>query len=633
MSEADLCGEEVTGHVSEEWLDDEGFPTARRLVPDDDPSQDDDPGQDDDLSQNDSAQDGGCEPSPVAARPDSVPNPAAYEDPLLPDEEPWWLTDEFCGTPEEEHAAWLASLPADIRADYLAGPYTGAGEAFAPGFTHHDEGGPSGFGFASGGALDQMPPGPWLAQALAEAMEPSYHELSDSEQIGVLCGWQRQAAWAQAGLAAVALAIARRRDVQAVAVRNPHLSEHVPDEIAAALALTTLSAGRLLATAAGLGRLPEVSAALSAGQIDWPKACILTDELSVVDDELARGIAAQLLATGRFTTSQLRARLRRAVLAADPAAADRRKKEGRKDIRVEVWDEPSGNTVLAGRELAPADAIAADSQLTADAQWLRRRGTPGTIAELRAAIFIARLSGRDLAALLPGSDERSSAADGTGGEYGAAGSGRRADGEPVAGQGPGGTINLTMPLSAYAGLDDSPGEAAGYGATDARTGRDLAGRIGGTARWCLTLTGPDGRAVAHACARPGHAPEPGSQAIRWAAGLRERLQFLETGACTHHRQATNYAWPAALRHLIEIRQRTCTAPGCRRPAGRCDIDHTTPFDKGGRTCECNGAPLCRKHHRCKQTPGWHLAQDYPGVMTWRLPGGREYRMTGEPYPA
>jgi len=567
------CEKEVTGHVSEEWLDDEEFPADRPFVPDEDP-------------------------------PDS-------ENPEPPDEAPWWLSDEFCGTPEHEHAAWLASLPADIRADYLDGPYTGAGEAFAPGFTHHDGGGPSGAGFAAGGALDQMEPGPWLAQALADVTEPGNPQLSDSEQIGVLCGWQRLAAWAQAGLAASALAVARRRDVQAVAARNRHLSEHVPDELAAALALTTLSAGRLLTVAAGLGRLPEVTAALSVGQIDWAKACILADELSVLDDELARGIAVQMLAGGRLTTSQLRARLRRAVLAADPAAARKRKQEGRKDTRVEIWDEPSGNAVLAGRELASADAIAADAQLTADAYWLRRRGAPGTLAELRAATFIARLSGRDLATLLPAASE--------------------ADGEPVAGLGPGCTINLTMPLSAFAGLDDGPGEAAGHGTIDAETGRDLAARIRGTARWCLTLTGPDGRAAAHACARPGHAPECGSQAIRWAAGLRERLQFLEAGSCAHNRQAAGYAWPGSLRHLIETRQRTCAAPGCRLSARRCDIDHTIPYDRGGRTCECNAAPLCRRHHRAKQAPGWHLTQNQPGVMTWRLPSGREYQTTGPPY--
>ena len=591
MSEGTAGWEEVTGHVSDlSWLDDEAVPASWLH----------DPGQDP-----------GEYSEPAAA--DFGP-PAGDAEPPEP---PWWLSDEFCGTPEEEHAAWLAGLPAGIRADYLDGPYTGAGEAFGPGFTHHDGGGPSGAGFAAGGALDTAAPGWPLAQALADATQPGCRELNDSEQIGVLCGWQRQSAWAQAGLAAAALAVARRRDAQATAARHPHLSEHVPDELAAALALTTLSAGRLLAVAAGLDRVPEVAEALAAGRIDWPKACIFTDELSVLDDQLARAIAAGLLAAGRLTTAQLRARLRRAVLAADPAAADRRKNQGRKDTRVEVWDEPSGNTALAGRELAPADVIAADARLTADATWLRRHGTPGTLAELRAAAFTARLSGRDLTALLPG----------PGPDHGS-GSGSSSSSVP-----PGGTINLTLPLSAYAGLDDSPGEAAGHGTIDADTGRDLAALLAASpaARWCLTLTGPGGRAVAHACARPGHPPRPGSPAIRWAAGLRHRLQFLQTSPCTHERQAAGYPWPAPLRHLIETRQRTCAALGCRRPARRCDIDHTTPYHAGGRTCECNGAPLCRRHHRCKQTPGWHLTHDQPGHMTWRLPGGREYQTTGDPY--
>jgi hypothetical protein len=340
----------------------------------------------------------------------------------------------------------------------------------------------------------------------------------------------------------------------------------------------------------------------------------------VLDGELARDIAAQLLAAGQLTTSQLRSRLRRAVLAADPDAARRRQRDGRADTRVEAWDEPSGNGVLAGRELRPADVIAADAQLTADANWLRSHGTPGTLAELRAAAFIARLSGRDLATVLPHPVDSAPAASGDGSGAAAAAV-------------PGGTINLTMPLSAFAGLDDSPGEAAGHGTIDADTGRELAQLIAGNpaARWCLTLTGPGGRAVAHACARAGHAPEPGGPAIRWAAGLRERLQFLETDTCRHRRQSASYAWPASLRHLIETRQRSCAAPGCRRPARRCDIDHTTPYEKGGRTCECNGAPLCRKHHRCKQAPGWYLTQHQPGLMIWLLPGGREYHTTGPPY--
>ncbi|HXZ65556.1 MAG TPA: HNH endonuclease signature motif containing protein, partial [Streptosporangiaceae bacterium] len=141
---------------------------------------------------------------------------------------------------------------------------------------------------------------------------------------------------------------------------------------------------------------------------------------------------------------------------------------------------------------------------------------------------------------------------------------------------------------------------------------------------------PGGQALGHACARTG--PAAGQPVVAWAAGLRGQLQYLQSRTCRHPRRAVGYAWPAGLRHLIEARQRTCAAPGCRRAAARCDLNHTIPYDRGGPTCECNGAPLCRKHHRAKHAPGWRLTQDQPGVMTWRLPSGRTRTTTGDAYP-
>ena len=81
-----------------------------------------------------------------------------------------------------------------------------------------------------------------------------------------------------------------------------------------------------------------------------------------------------------------------------------------------------------------------------------------------------------------------------------------------------------------------------------------------------------------------------------------------------------------------VRNPTCTAPGCRRPAQACDLDHTIPYEQGGRTCECDLGPLCRRHHRAKQAAGWHLVQVRPGVFTWTLPHGRSYTTRAEPYP-
>ena len=615
--------------------------------------------------------------------------PLSCDEPPDLSETPWWLTDEFYGSDDAEQASWLATLPADIRAAYENGPWDGSGEVFAAGFLHHDAGcGPAGPGFAAGGLFDTARPGPTLAAAAADA-GARRTELGESELIGLLCGWQRLSAWAQSGQADCLNTLIQRRKEQSVELNRPDLAAHVDDEAAAALALTGRAAGRLLDACVGLARLPEVGAALAAGRIDWTKACLFTDTLAGLPDQDAADIAAVVLSAGdvtRKTTGQLRAALARAILAYDPEAAQRRREAARKDASVQAWAEPSGNAALAGRELAPADVAHADAQLTADARWLAAHGLPGTIDELRALAYTARLTGRTLHSLVAASasdggcrdtrtsdssasDSSASGASPDGGEAACAdrsGNARKdcdTDANPDSGGDDaaatdssaacncscnpdgwplGGTINLTMPLSAWAGLSDAPGELAGHGPADADTCRDLAARTGPATRWCLTLTSDNGHAVAHACA--SHPPGPrdpckagssgtvGDPVIRWAAGLRAKMQHFETAPCGHGRQTAAYRPPTSLAHLIRVRQRTCSFPGCRRPARRCDLDHVIPYDRGGRTCECNLHPLCRRHHRAKQAPGWQLTQPRPGEMRWRLPSGRDYATCADPYP-
>src|SRR5215469_208415 len=536
-----------------------------------------------------------------------------YDDDLVSD------TDVPCSPEDEEddEAAWLRGLPEDVRADYLAGAWTGDGEIEAAGFLHHERE-PSGRGFASGGACDTMPPGPDLAKLVAMTTSSGYSKLGESELIGVLCAWQRLISWAQAGQATALTALTERRKRQSAELNRPTLIAHLDDEVAAALRLTGRSADRILSTAAGLARYGDVHAALSTGEIDLPRACLFLEQLALLPYEAAQDIVSSLLGrAGSMTTGQLHAALARAVLAADPEAAEQRKEAARKEAEVQVWTEPSGNAALVGRELRPNDVITANERLSAHARWLKSCGVDGSIGQLRAAVFIALLNGRSLQSLVP--------SDG-----GAAPDAHKAstipDGEPQLT----GTINLTMPLSTWLGLSNSPGELASYGPVDAMTGRLLADAIGGETQWCLTLTNQAGRAAAHACARSG----PGRcSGIRWSAELRERLQFLETAPCGHGRQSGSYKPPESLRHLVVIRQRTCSFPGCRRAARRCDLDHTVPFDRGGATCECNLAPLCRRHHQAKQAHGWRLTQHEPGRMTWRLPSGRVYETVGDPYPA
>ena len=551
----------------------------------------------------------------------------------------WDPTD--LGYCDDDPDAWLASLPPDIRAELAARPPVTAAPWEEPKAARA--------AFMDGGFADGTAPGWLVSKVLAEATLDGYRELTDDELAGVLRAGQRQIAAGYAELAWAVSELAERRTAQSRRPGWSGLAEHVTDELAAELTLTGRSARRLLDVATGLRRLPEVHDTLLNGAIDWARACVFVDELSALDDATAQLIAERLAdrAAG-WTTGQLRAALARAVLAADPDAAERRKAAARADARIETWREPSGNAVLAGRELTPADVIAADAQLTADADWLRGNGVAGTLSELRAAAYLARLSGRELSGLLPPSSaaadgrvgDRSSAAAADSAGHRAGSGGAMSGGDDSGGSGgsamrgpqPGsGSVHLTMPLATLAGLSESPGEVAGYGLADAATCRDLAAWLGSDAatRWCLTVTGSDGMAVAHACARRG--PAAGQPAIRWAAGLSARLQPLERGTCGHARASAGYVPSARLRHLIRVRQRTCSFRGCRRAAVRCDLDHTVPFAAGGLTCECNLAPLCRRHHRAKQAPRWHLEQREPGRLTWRLPSGRSYVTVGDPY--
>ena len=164
-----------------------------------------------------------------------------------------------------------------------------------------------------------------------------------------------------------------------------------------------------------------------------------------------------------------------------------------------------------------------------------------------------------------------------------------------------GTVNLTLLMTAWAGLTDTPGEVAGHGPVDAGTCRDLAAMMRPSGRWCLTLTGLDGRAVAHACAR--RPPPSGPDALKWAAGIRARLRMLETGPCSHARQSERYVPPANLVHLITIRQRTCSSPGCRRAAVRCDIDHTIPCDQGRADMRVQFGAALQETSSCQASTG------------------------------
>ena len=545
-----------------------------------------------------------------------------------------------------------------------------------------------GGGFAAGGVADHLPPGPVLAGFAADACAAGLGRLSDDELIGVMRAARRLASWA-AAMELAAIGDLWRRRVAEEEAGDTGAASHANDEVAAALTLTARGGDRVLDLAIALRRLPLTSRALAAGDIDLPRAMVIADEVTGLDDEHAAAVEQAIAgsAPGQ-TTGQLRAATRRAVMTADPSAARRRKERAQQDARVERWEEHAGTAALAGRDLPPGSVLAADQNLTALARQLKAAGAAGTMDTLRAEAFLALLTGTSVGSQLPGDSEPTGEPANTGepadtgapavsahrssgpggalnpspdltGTAKACSAGLTGTAKPCSAgltgttdvsSGLRGTVNLTMPLATWLGLSDTPGNASGYGPLDASDSRDLAHALASRAgnRWCLTFTDARGSPVAHGCARAGPMAErrQGDRpASRSRAGPRSQSRSGSTGdrwtftitllpgnACDHAWQTAAYQPPAALRHLVETRHGGCVFPGCRRPAAQCDKDHTVPYDQGGKTCLCNLAPLCRKHHRCKQGEGWRLEQPDPGVLVWQTPSGRTYTTAPTEYP-
>jgi Domain of unknown function (DUF222) len=139
---------------------------------------------------------------------------------------------------------------------------------------------------------------------------------------------------------------------------------------------------------------------------------------------------------------------------------------------------------------------------------------------------------------------------------------------------------------------------------------------------------------------PGQAGPPGGLAT---AVLRAATRALEralaqaeadeaAGGCAHQAESRAYRPPPRLREYVAARDVTCRNPVCRQPAWRGDLDHTRPFDQGGKTCRCNLGGGCRRDHQLKQHPRWKLQQIRPGVFRWTTPAGRTYCAEPDTHP-
>lgn len=147
------------------------------------------------------------------------------------------------------------------------------------------------------------------------------------------------------------------------------------------------------------------------------------------------------------------------------------------------------------------------------------------------------------------------------------------------------TLNLTLDLPTFLGLNENPGVLAGYGEIPASAARLLAK----DAKWRRFITDP-------------------------VTG-----NLLDYGRLT-------YQPPQPLIDFIVARDRRCRFPGCRQPARVCDIDHAIPWEEGGKTSKENLGLLCRRHHRMKTHGGWELASFEDGSCEWKSPEGNIFKV-------
>jgi hypothetical protein len=104
---------------------------------------------------------------------------------------------------------------------------------------------------------------------------------------------------------------------------------------------------------------------------------------------------------------------------------------------------------------------------------------------------------------------------------------------------------------------------------------------------------------------PGLGPVPVDLARALAADGTWRAWIADASGTVVATGTRGYAPSAAVARLVRAREPHCRMPGCRHPATRCDLDHTTAYPHGPTTV-ANLGPLCRRHHLLKTHAGWKL---------------------------
>ncbi|QTE29734.1 HNH endonuclease signature motif containing protein [Pengzhenrongella sicca] len=404
-------------------------------------------------------------------------------------------------------------------------------------------------------ALMGQAPGSSLVDLL-EGLCPS--DVHDAVLIEAIAAWERVTSLAAARQGEMIAELARRRDAQ-------RLSEFVGDEVASVLVMSRSVAEAKVSLGTSLQVWPAVNEALVAGVIDHRKATALVDGVGHLDDDAAAAVLDKVLPVAPgLTVPALKARLRKVELTVNPAAVAERRARDAADRYVRVSPAPGVMAWLTAY-LPAKDAMTVFTAIDAIAASADPADPRGVAARRADALT-------DLCTdILDNGIAPTNAPPGKEGQPG---------GVLKTEQGRRPHLQVTAAATTLLGLDEVPGELAGYGPIPA----DLVRAIAADATWRRIFTAP---------------------ATGCVTGIGPR----------------GYRPGADLTGTVLARDKTCTFVGCRMPAWRCDLDHRDPYDHdhpdlGGQTCAENLHSLCRHHHRAKTYGGWHPDLDTSTGDTW-----------------
>jgi hypothetical protein len=111
------------------------------------------------------------------------------------------------------------------------------------------------------------------------------------------------------------------------------------------------------------------------------------------------------------------------------------------------------------------------------------------------------------------------------------------------------------------------------------------------------------------------------QVKTWCANPDAQVVVKPVIDLSDHVHVDAYETPDRLRERQVLLQHTCVFPWCQRRARSADCDHIDPAARGGPTCDCNIAPLCRRHHRAKTHTRWRYEKTDDTSFVWRSPNG------------